>query len=193
MPMCNVNGHRAQSQWHQSMRRRSTLATLVIIGLVIAGCQASNERSAAADTAVSNARAGSLEGATKPESGGGMGSMAGMQGMQSGVTGAMMDSMRLHMRTMQSASAEQMKAMLPRHRQMVANMLARMNAEMRSMNMRADAAWSATIDSVRQDLIHLPDMSAKELERVMPAHGARVTRLIEMHQRMTNQASGKRP
>jgi hypothetical protein len=35
------------------------------------------------------------------------------------------------------------------HRQMVANMISQMNREMRDMNAAGDAAWTATIDSVR--------------------------------------------
>ena len=92
--------------------------------------------------------------------------------------------MRTHIRMMQSATPEQMKSMLPSHRQTVANMLSRMNAEMRSMNMPSDPAWNATVDSIRQDLIRMPDMSGKELKAMMPAHEARVMRLLDMHERM---------
>lgn len=98
--------------------------------------------------------------------------------------GGMMDSMETHMRAMTAADADQLKAMLPEHRQLVANMLSQMNQEMHSMNMPASAAWTATIDSVRLDLIHLPDMTAGELKATMPAHRGRVTRLLQMHRDM---------
>ena len=52
------------------------------------------------------------------------------------------------------------------------------------MNMPADAAWTATIDSVRQDLIHIPEMTALDLKAMMPAHHARITRLLQMHRDM---------
>jgi hypothetical protein len=78
-----------------------------------------------------------------------------------------------------------MKGMVPAHRQMTANMLAEMNAEMKKMNMSGDAGWNALADSVRQDLTHLPEMSARELTDFMPAHQARMTRLMQMHQAMT--------
>lgn len=84
---------------------------------------------------------------------GGMQSMEGMQGMQRGDSaGGMMGGMsgmgpemQAHMqRMMGGMTGEQMKAMLPMHRQMVANTLSRMNGEMRQMNMAADAGWTAT-------------------------------------------------
>ena len=161
--------------------RRSTLAIVGLLLTAMAGsCRSSKGSSAAGDTAAANARAGSLEGATRSDSASGMAGMPGMTGAGS----SMMDSMRTHMRLMRSATPEQMKSMLPSHRQTVANMLSQMNAEMRNMNMPADPAWNATVDSIRQDLIHMPDMNGKELKAMMPAHGARLMRLLDMHERM---------
>lgn len=59
-----------------------------------------------------------------------------------------------------------------------------MNAEMRSVSMPEDPAWNTTVDSIRPDLIHMPEMSSKEVKAMMPAHGARVMRLLGMHGRM---------
>jgi len=78
-----------------------------------------------------------------------------------------------------------MQSMIPTHRQMVANMLSTMNDEMRRMNMPANAQWTATVDSLRQDLIRMPEMSAAELVTIMPAHRARMMRLMQMHRTMT--------
>jgi hypothetical protein len=74
--------------------------------------------------------------------------------------------------------------MLPTHRQMAANLLAEMNREMRRMKMVADPAWTVTVDSVRQDLVRLPELGAAELQSAMPAHQARLNRLMGMHQAM---------
>ena len=111
------------------------------------------------------------------------GGMAGMQGMSGMMGTATMDSMEAHLR-MDTIRAEQFTAMLPAHRQMIANMLSRMNQEMRSMNMAGDQAWTATIDSLRQDLVRMPEMSGSELREMMPAHHARMTRLMRMHRDM---------
>jgi hypothetical protein len=94
---------------------------------------------------------------------------------------AMADSMHAHMQHMETMTGDQMKAMLPEHRQMAANMLSRMSSEMRSMNMSADAAWNATADSLRQDLARMPDMSAQQLKSMMAGHHGRIMRLLGMH------------
>ena len=118
------------------------------------------------------------------------GHMPGMGSMDSGMMaggmmgGAAMAEMEAHMRMMAGTSADSMQAMLPMHRQMVANMLSRMNGEMRQMNMAGDAAWTATADSLRQDLVRMPELSGQELRDLMPAHHTRMTRLMQMHERM---------
>ena len=112
-------------------------------------------------------------------------SMAGMQGAGDlpGMQG-MMTQMQAHLHMLESADGDSIKAVLPTHRQMTANLLAAMNREMSSMNMKGDAAWTAIVDSVRQDLVNLADQGAAELEDVMPAHRRRIARLMEAHQAM---------
>ena len=132
----------------------------------------------AACTSKKSERSPETAAAAKP---GAMPAMPGMSGMMSS---AMMDSMSAEMRSMSSMSAAEMARMLPQHRQMVANMLSQMTSDMRSMNMPGDAAWTATVDSVRQDLVRFPDMTPAELKGAMPAHQARVSRLMTMHREM---------
>ena len=104
-----------------------------------------------------------------------------MQGMGSD---RMMTQMEAHMRTMGELGADSMRAMMTTHRRMVTNMISQMNREMRDMNMTGDVAWNTTMDSVRQDLIRLPELQGAGLRAFMPAHRARVARLMEMHGRM---------
>lgn len=113
-----------------------------------------------------------------------MGDMPGMAGMGGMQDDSMMQQMQAHMGAMMGAGADSMAAMMPQHRQMAANVLAQMNREMREMNMTADEAWSATVDSLRQDLTRMPEMSAEEMQAFMPAHHARLERLMEMHRTM---------
>jgi hypothetical protein len=80
--------------------------------------------------------------------------------------------------------ADSMKAIVPMHRQMVANLIAQLEREMRDMNMTGDAAWNATLDSLRQDLRVMPELSAQALRDFMPAHSSRVRRVVEMHRSM---------
>jgi hypothetical protein len=114
--------------------------------------------------------------------------MAGMEGMRGGAAGLgstqLMTVMDAQMGTMLNATADSMKAMLPMYRQMLANMIAQIDREMRDMNMTGDAAWNATLDSLRQDLRVMPDLSAQALRDLMPAHSLRVRRFIDTHRSM---------
>jgi hypothetical protein len=114
--------------------------------------------------------------------------MAGMEGMRRDTAGfgsaQLMTAMDAQMGTMRNATADSMKAMLPMYRQMLANMIAQIDREMRDMNMTGDAAWRATLDSLRQDLRVMPDLSAQALRDLMPAHSLRVRRVIDTHRSM---------
>ena len=108
----------------------------------------------------------------------------GMPGMGMGASGAMMGEMAAHMARMEGMRGDSLMARLPTHRQMAANMIAQMNREMREMDMDGDAAWNAAVDSLRDDLVRMPDMDSAELQAMMPEHRARMTRLMEMHRAM---------
>jgi hypothetical protein len=92
--------------------------------------------------------------------------------------------MESHLKGLQTVSGDSLKSALPAHRQMTANLLATFNKEMRDMTMAADAAWSATVDSLRADLRSMPNLTAAQLKAQMPAHAGRVSRLITMHRTM---------
>jgi hypothetical protein len=147
-----------------------TIAILAVLaGTACKGSDA--DRTATSDTTTSAAT----------DTTNGMGGMGGMAAMASG---PMMDSMQSHLQHIQAMPADSMRAALSMHRQMVGNLMTQMNSEMRSMNMTADSSWTALSDSIRQDLIHLPDMRGSALKTAMPAHCARVSRLMEMHKTM---------
>ena len=78
-----------------------------------------------------------------------------------------------------------MQAVMPMPRQLADSMISRMNEGMRRMNMATDSAWNATVDSVCQDLSRLSAMTAAEMTALMPAHRARMMRLMQMHPTMT--------
>ena len=158
-------------------RSRTSLGVLIVAPLASA---CTSKPAASTDTATRTAAAS----ATDSAKAGAMSGMQGMQGMQGMMSRATMDSMHAEMQKMEGMTADQMAAMLPMHRQMAANMLSRMSAEMRSMNMPADPAWTATTDSVRQDLTRLPELSKEQLKEALPAHHARMMKLMQMHKDM---------
>lgn len=148
-------------------RVKATVA--LFVGLTLAGC-------------------GAEEAEVEPagmEPAGGMQGMEGMPGMgEMPMNGGMMDQMQAHMQTMEGADGQRYQAMMPMHRQMVANMIAQFNREMRDMNMATDAEWDETVEMLRQDLREMPEMSPEELETLMPEHRQRVMRLMETHREM---------
>lgn len=178
---------------NRSLAAALTPAVPLAVAAVLSACTG-EQGGATTTTGRPSVQAGDSAAATTT---GGMQGMQGMPGMHGGdsaggtmagmggTTGGMGPEMQAHMQRMTGGmSGEQMRAMLPTHRRMVANMLSRMNGEMRQMNMAADAGWTATVDSLRQDLVRLPDLGAAELKTAMPAHMQRVARLGEMHQQM---------
>ncbi|HVZ48717.1 MAG TPA: hypothetical protein VG916_08040 [Gemmatimonadaceae bacterium] len=110
--------------------------------------------------------------------------MAGMGDTNSSPSAAMIAQVELHLKTLDGKTGDQLKALLPEHRQLTANLIASLSDEMRKMNMPADAAWTTVVDSLRQDLVRFPEMSPAELTTAMAAHRGRVTRLIAMHRSM---------
>ena len=164
-----------------SNRSRTSLGVLIA---ALLGSACTSKPAVSTDTATRTAAAAPDTDSAKAGAMTGMQGMQAMQGMQGMMSGAMMDSMRAEMQKMEGMTADQMVAMLPMHRQMAANMLSRMSAEMRSMNMPANPAWTAATDSVRQDLARLPDLSKEQLKQALPAHHARLMKLMQMHKDM---------
>jgi hypothetical protein len=147
---------------------KSRLATIAIAaGLIAAACTKPD----AAPSTDSAARADS------------MANMPGM-GASSGGAMAMAQALEAQMKAAKGVLPDSLRALLPGHRQATANLIAAFGKEMRDMNMAADAAWTATVDSLRNDLRTMPDLDAASLQSLMPRHEARVTRLIQMHETM---------
>ena len=93
----------------------------------------------------------------------------------------MMQQTRSHMRRMAGVPADSLMEVMPMHRQMVGQMLEGMDRGTMGMGARSDSVWNATLDSVRNDVTRMEGMSAAELREIMPAHRARVERLMSMH------------
>ena len=99
-------------------------------------------------------------------------------------SGAMMEAMRAHLQTMRIMSADSMRGGLPMHRQMTDTLMAQMKMDMSGMKMPADPKWLALMDSVRNDVSRMQEMNSADLAKAVPAHHARLIRLMEMHQKM---------
>ena len=158
----------------------------VVLAVALAACGSDRSNQAATDDAPSQADT-SMDSSGGMQGMDGMPGMDGMQGMDSmgGMMGDdMSKNMEAHMQQMMGAGADSMQAMMPMHRQMTANMLSDMNKQMRDMKMTDNTEWPATVDSVRQDLVRMPEMSGQELRTFMSAHHERLRRLMTMHRDM---------
>ena len=164
------------------MNRRMTIAAVITLVSLVA-CAGGDDTGDSASMEESSGQGMPMEGMDS------MAAMEGMPGMGAMVSGSMMDQMQSHMAMMRRAGEDSLAAVMPMHRQMLANMIAQMNREMRDMQMPTDAAWDATVDSLRSDLTRMPEMSDAELQAMMPQHDRRVTRLMEMHTGMMGRMS----
>ena len=109
---------------------------------------------------------------------------AGMPGLEA-TQGDLVDEMEAGMQMMASMRADSMMSMLPTHARLLADMIARMSQDMAATHAPGDAAWTATVDSLRNDLLRMSAMGDEALKAFMPTHQERVTRLIRMHRSMT--------
>lgn len=172
--------------------RRYATALAVPISVVVDACTKPGDSSAAADSARAAAdRSSAARAVPAARDTGGTKGMDGMKGMMDSAMAGMRNEARTHLMRVMSASGDGMKSILPMPRRMVANLIAKMNGEMRDMKMASNTAWTVTVDSPRKDLVRLPKRSNAELTAMMPAHTARITRLSGMHEKMMRSMSDK--
>jgi len=160
---------------------RFTQLTFCAAALAACGKSKNGDSTIIAGDSLSAVTAGSLEG---PRHMGRMMDSSSMQGMNQMMWSRMIDSMQTHMRAMEGMTSDRMKAVIPMHRQMVANMLTMFDDSMQNMNMPSDAAWIALRDSIRQDLVRMPELGANQLKEFMRPHQTRLMRLMNMHEIM---------
>jgi hypothetical protein len=103
---------------------------------------------------------------------------------------ALFDSTTAEDSLIDKAAAAQIAAMYPRHQLLVNHTLSRMQAEMLAAKITPAAGWTALADSVRQDLTSMSTMKPADLVKAMPAHTARVDRLVSMHHATMQQTHG---
>lgn len=76
------------------------------------------------------------------------------------------------------AGAAEQKELLPAHISAVAGMLDRFETKVRAMHVKMDPDWVAVIDSVKNDMKRMPDMSTDQLHAFLPEHNRRVMRIV---------------
>lgn len=76
------------------------------------------------------------------------------------------------------AAPAQIESLVPRHVQLVTHTLVLLQINRQKAGIADDPSWTATTDSVRADLRSMPSLSPTALTALLPAHVARVQRLI---------------
>lgn len=109
-----------------------------------------------------------------------------------GDTTAMMFGMRAHMDSMMRLPPDRIKAVVATHARMMSQLMDRMAAEMRGMNMAENGEWNALVDSVREDLAALPRLEGNALADRTRTHSERLNRLMDMHERLMESREGPR-
>lgn len=87
------------------------------------------------------------------------------------------DSVTTDLDSMSSAKGDDQRHMLPAHEELVSEFLTRNDAKMRAMHVKIDPDWLSVIDSVRNDLARMPNMSSAQLHAFFPEHARRVMRI----------------
>ncbi len=88
------------------------------------------------------------------------------------------DSVTSDLDSMSAANGDAQRHMLPAHEEMVSEFLTRNDAKMRAMHVKIDPDWVTVIDSVRNDLARMPNMSSTQLHAFFPEHARRVMRIV---------------
>lgn len=105
-----------------------------------------------------------------------------------GASAGMMRDMRVHDRSLMSMRGSTLMAVIPAHRQRTANLVSQMQMDMRAGQIATTRSWDAMVDSVLRDLVQLPDLDVAGVTAIMPAHRARIRRLMAMHSAMMSPA-----
>jgi len=88
------------------------------------------------------------------------------------------DSVTADIDSMSSAGGDAQRRMLPAHEALLSEFLTRNDAKMRAMHEQIDPDWLTVIDSVRNDLARMPNMSSAQLHAFFPEHARRVMRIV---------------
>lgn len=88
------------------------------------------------------------------------------------------DSVTSDLDSMSAANGDAQRHMLPAHEELVSEFLTRNDAKMRAMHVKIDPDWLTVIDSVRNDLARMPNMSSTQLHAFFPEHARRVMRIV---------------
>ncbi len=170
------------------MQHASTVRTFAVL-LALSACSSTDRTTrSATDELPQTAERGILNAMPSMDSAGELN-----RGGTVGASAAMMLAWVAHDRSFRQLRGRKLVMALPEHRQLTANLVSQMQLDMRAAQISTARPWGALVDSVLHDLVRLPDESVSGVTAMMPAHRARVARLISMHAQMLTPTPQARP
>ena len=170
------------------MLHASLLRTLAFLVALVACSSTDRMNQSAPDVPLRTAERGILNAMPSMDSAGELN-----RGGTVGASAAMMRDWVAHDRALRRLRGRKLMAALPDHRRVTANLVSQMQMDMRAAQISTARPWDALVDSVLHDLVRLADESVSGVTARMPAHRARVARLITMHARMLVPARAESP
>ena len=144
--------------------RAVIVAACVVMMAASAGCEGGQARQVSAATTTRNPSGSPFKNAT--------------DSLQMVAIKHSIDSVTSDLDSMSAANGDDQRHMLPAHEQLVSDFLTRNDAKMRAMHVKIDPDWLTIIDSVRNDLARMPNMSSEQLHAFFPEHARRVMRIL---------------
>ena len=92
----------------------------------------------------------------------------------------MMTAMEIELKALDTAKVATIQAQLPEHVSAATRLVNRLDDDMLHMNKADVPEWRTLVDSLRRDLIRLPQLTTSDLPSYMTQHRARLTRLMEL-------------
>jgi hypothetical protein len=103
-------------------------------------------------------------------------------------TDASIDSVDVELDSLVRFGPAHMETIISRHTLTTANMLAGMAADLQRAGVAGDAAWTARVDSVRQDLTRMSKLSEQELVPFLQDHTQLIHRLTQQYHTLMSKA-----
>ena len=88
--------------------------------------------------------------------------------------------MEVELKALDTAKAPTIQAQLPQHIVAASRLVKHLDDEMQREGKATVPEWRAIVDSVRQDLVRMPEMSVSEIMTYMPSHHARLEQLMKL-------------
>ena len=135
------------------------------------------------DTAADSAGTGAIMRAAPADSSG-MAMGAGDKGMSDMHQDTVAAKVEAHLKRLQTANADSLRALVPDDRRVVTALIADCEQMMRAMKMDPPRKWHDAVAALRTDLDRMAKMTGAQLAQAMPGHRTRIEGMLAMRHDM---------